>query len=85
MSWTRLTDGHHCGASWEHDSGWRVQHCGHPTSNWPYYLVDPKTHRTVLAQNGHGFRTLALAKNAVLAILSGYYRVERGQVLAPGE
>lgn len=26
---------------WEHESGWRIYHCGHPTALWPYYAMPP--------------------------------------------
>lgn len=29
------------GASYTHVTGWQIQHCGHPTANWPYLLLDP--------------------------------------------
>lgn len=32
--WTKL------GARWEHRDGWVLQHCGHPTANWPWALYD---------------------------------------------
>ncbi len=49
-------------------SGWEIRHCGHPTANWPYYLVDPSApDEIVIAPNGRGFRLLAEAKDAVLA------------------
>jgi hypothetical protein len=79
--WERLV-GYRC---WQHSSGWEVHHCGHPTANWPYYLVEPKTRRMVIAQNGKAFRTLALAQDAVRAVVAGYYRVENGQVMEPDE
>lgn len=28
-------------ARWEHTSGWRLDHCGHPTALWPWALFDP--------------------------------------------
>lgn len=27
--------------TWEHDSGCKVFHCGHPTALWPYYCELP--------------------------------------------
>lgn len=24
-----------------HPSGWKIQHCGHPTALWPYLIFDP--------------------------------------------
>lgn len=31
-------------AKYEHESGWRVEHCGHPTANHPYAVFDPAGH-----------------------------------------
>jgi hypothetical protein len=28
-------------ACWEHRAGWRLEHCGHPTANWPWALFAP--------------------------------------------
>lgn len=28
-------------ALWRHLSGWVLQHCGHPTANYPWALYDP--------------------------------------------
>lgn len=30
-----------CNATWRHSSGWTLQHCGHPTANWPWQLLPP--------------------------------------------
>lgn len=37
-----------------------VHHCGHPTAIWPYYINAAGARIT--DGNGHGFRTLELAK-----------------------
>jgi len=29
-------------ARWVHVDGWRLEHCGHPTANWPWALYDPR-------------------------------------------
>jgi hypothetical protein len=50
---------------WRHESGWTVHHCGHPTALWPYYAQPPGGGPMLLASNGHGFRLLALAQEAV--------------------
>jgi hypothetical protein len=42
-------------------SGWVIHHCGHPTANFPYYILKPDGER-VLAPNGRGFQRLELAK-----------------------
>lgn len=28
-------------ARWEHTSGWQLDHCAHPTANYPWALYDP--------------------------------------------
>jgi hypothetical protein len=42
-NWTRFPgpNGGGCGAQWRHVSGHVVQHCGHPTANFPYYITAP--------------------------------------------
>ena len=30
-----------CAARWAHPSGWRIEHCGHPTALRPWALYDP--------------------------------------------
>jgi hypothetical protein len=42
-------------------SGWTVHHCGHPTANFPYYILTPAGDR-ILAPNGRGFQRLDIAK-----------------------
>jgi len=55
----------------ERDTNIYIHHCGHPTALWPYYITHdaegagPMT----LAPNGHGFRTLALAKETAMALM----------------
>lgn len=41
-------------------SGWQIRHCGHPTANYPYYILTPE--QIILAPNGRGFMRLELAK-----------------------
>lgn len=54
-----------CGAWYLHvPSGMTVQHCGHPTANFPYYIVAADG-TTILAPNGRAFRLLADAKTHV--------------------
>jgi hypothetical protein len=45
-------------------SGWQVHHCGHPTANFPYYILTPSGER-ILNLNGRGFQRLQLAKSHV--------------------
>jgi hypothetical protein len=42
-------------------TGWQIHHCGHPTANFPYYILDADGRR-ILAANGRGFQRLELAK-----------------------
>jgi hypothetical protein len=42
-------------------SGWTIHHCGHPTANFPYYILTPAGDR-ILAPNGRGFQRLDIAK-----------------------
>jgi hypothetical protein len=45
-------------------SGWTVHHCGHPTANFPYYILTKDGDR-VLAPNGRGFQRLEIAQHHV--------------------
>ena len=71
--WTAFRPAIGKGAEYTHTpSGWKVKHCGHPTANWPYYLVDPAhPGTTTVTHNGRGWRGLDGAKAAVLGILDG--------------
>lgn len=42
--------------------GVQVQHCGHPTALWPYYVTAHWLKEIELAPNGRGFRLLVDAK-----------------------
>lgn len=75
--WQRLSQaGRTTSGWWKHmASGWMVQHCGHMTANWPYYLVDPAHPGCcTVTHNGKGYRTLKEACEAVEAILAGTMR-----------
>lgn len=53
-------------------SGWEARHCGHPTANWPYWLLDPAhPDATTVSYSGHGFRNSGVAMDVVEAILAG--------------
>jgi hypothetical protein len=45
LGWVRLNP---CAptimARFEHRDGWRLEHCGHPTANFPWALYDPAGH-----------------------------------------
>lgn len=45
-------------------TGWRIEHCGHPTANFPYIVIRPDGSSFGLP-NGRGCRTLQTAKAAV--------------------
>lgn len=42
-------------------SGWRIEHCGHATANFPYIIYRPSG-EGILAPNGRGFQRLDIAK-----------------------
>jgi len=50
LGWTRVDarPWHKCHALWLHRDGWILEHCGHPTANWPWMLCAPdgSQHRT---------------------------------------
>ena len=48
----------------------RVHHCGHPTANFPYYILDVVGARRILAANGRGFQQLKDAKAHVEMLAS---------------
>src|SRR5215469_2795866 len=48
LGWVRLNPcAPSIAARFEHRDGWRLQHCGHPTANYPWLLTDP-TGRVIL-------------------------------------
>lgn len=56
-----------CFGHWRHEpTGAEISHCGHPTAIWPY-LATAADGRDYVAPNGRGFRTLAIAMEAVEA------------------
>jgi hypothetical protein len=60
--WTKAQEGR-----WDYRATiYRVRHCGHPTSLWPYYGEAPDG-RMILTPSGRGFRTLNAAQAAVEA------------------
>ena len=54
-----------------HTSGWAVEHCGHPTANFPYVAFDPDGRMHTNPNNGRGFRHLVDAKHYVEETLEG--------------
>ena len=96
QGWTRLSQpGDKCSTRWVHDaSHWQLRHCGHPTANWPYYLINPTSLCTVVSFNGKGFKTIEVCMNAVEGVLSGAFiltnadcveGIERIMITANGE
>ena len=61
--------------AWRHVSGWIVQHCGHPTANWPYSLIAPDRNETIVSYNGRGFKSAAIGRAVVEGIIAGVIRV----------
>jgi hypothetical protein len=56
------------GGAWLHESsGTQVQHCGHPTANYPYVAILPDGRWLLSGGIGMGYahRTLQLAMEAV--------------------
>ena len=53
--WTKL------GARWRTANGWTLEHCGHPTANWPWDLHDPDGVRHRLGSAFHADHRLGYA------------------------
>lgn len=79
MTWRKLPDSHsklnHKGGTYEHLTGWQIEHCGHPTALFPYYLITPNGEHPIIGCNCRAFRNLDAAKAAVAYILCGLSRV----------
>lgn len=59
--WRRVDHGAtKLGATYEHPQGYTIQHCGHPTANYPYGLYGPDR-EFIPAPNGRAFSTLLKA------------------------
>lgn len=71
--WERLSPPNNkIGAMWKHSSGWTVEHCGHATANWPYFLIDPRRpDHTTVSFNGLGFKNLEAAMITVESLAAG--------------
>lgn len=69
------------GATWHHEpTGCTIQHCGHPTANFPYALFTPTpddagSQDLTIAENGRAFRSVAAAKRAVELLHAGEARL----------
>jgi hypothetical protein len=59
--WRRVDNGaSKTSARYEHPTGYRIEHCGHPTALWPYALYGPDG-ALILAPNGRAWQKLAYA------------------------
>ena len=80
--WTLLTPVERyrgrCGALWQHVSGWHIEHCGHPTANWPYFLWHSSRQLNVMSHNGMGFTHLKETQLMVEAISRGELAITTG-------
>ncbi len=69
MTWKRISV-NLCGkGTYESDAGWIIQHCGHPTANFPYMLYD-QDGMPRLAVNGRAHQNLAAAKAAAETLVN---------------
>ena len=71
--WKRYygSSGGYCGATFHlevdgEDTGWFIQHCGHPTANYPYLIYDPSGKRFLDPQTKRAFRHLRVAKDHLI-------------------
>lgn len=52
MPWRRVDGGQgKLGSTYQDGRGYTIQHCGHPTANWPYMLYGPDE-LMIMAPNG---------------------------------
>lgn len=76
--WTRCYGG--TGGKWQHESGWVVKHCGHPTALFPYTAGPPgytgAELPALIAKNGMAFSRLAYAQEAVERLLMSPGRLQ---------
>ena len=70
--WERLSvSDNKCDQHWRHRaSGWRVQHCGHPTALYSVLLIDPEGFE-VVSHNGQAFGGVRIARAMVEGVLEG--------------
>lgn len=73
-------DEHH----WVNQEGWEIEHCGHPTANWPYIARGPWEDEILLAPSGLGFQRLRQAQDAVDLHLHNRYAVLSSHRPQPG-
>lgn len=72
VGWIRDSDarGPKCGQRWRHVSGWRIEHCGHPTAIWPWAIYSPAGELYV-HPCGYAFKRLDEAMAAVRMFVGG--------------
>ena len=78
LGWTRLSPhgGPTCHLRLQHVDGWIIEHCGHPTANFPYSMRSPgDAEPLVVAANGHGFLHLKACFAAHFGLASGLLRL----------
>ena len=75
--WER--SGPKCGGCWKLDIGGQVDHCGHPTANWPYAGISRRG-KSILLPNGLGFQILITAQIAVFCQSLAEFLDDGGQL-----
>lgn len=86
-SWGRFNDGlGTCGAIWRnHAIDYDVEHCGHPTAQFPYLVRRRSDGQAIIAPNGLAFQYLTHAKSAAERLADDSIQViqlERGAYAA---
>ena len=63
MSWTEYGKGKISRCS-IHSSGWKIDHCGHPTATWSWSATSPRG-EFVVAWHGHAWRSIITARKHI--------------------
>lgn len=79
LGWERLTPAKwgKCAQQWQHRDGWYLEHCGHPTANYPWTLYDPQGNMHCTGgwegqpRNGVAWMTLGDAMTYVASVIRG--------------
>lgn len=69
--WTRLGETGKMRGTHVHRDGFKIEHCGHMTANWPYTLEVPGEDTLVVGANGKCWPTIGAAKAAVALLEDG--------------
>lgn len=73
LGWRRVDNG--IMRTFQHLDGWLLEHCGHPTANYPYLLLNPDGERILTGalsgepHLGHAWPTVAAAADYVASLL----------------